>query len=128
MTPDPDEPRSIGAHANPAADTAPVIPAEQIPDDERVTGAPIADKGAGASGMAAGVQPPPSDTDEDPVDAAGYATSDAQEDLDELEFSSGSMDDAGVTQGDSVVDAEYEDRGPADHLDNTRPGSQSPAR
>ena len=88
-----------------------------IPDDENVSGGPIADKGrvtapmhgtdrpADGLGGTPGVSP---DAIDAIVDAGGRR---------ELDFEDGSMDTAEVTDGESVVEAEYEDRGPPTHLD-----------
>ena len=90
---------------------------DDIPDDERATGRPIADKGemsapmhgterpADGLGDTPGVSP---DTVDAVADTAGRR---------ELDFEEGVVaDDAEVTQGESVVEAEYADRGPAEHV------------
>ena len=95
-----------------------------IPDDERATGAPIADKGAAGApvhgtdspadglGTTPGVSP---DTVDAVTDAGGRR---------ELDFEEGAvMDNEELTQGESVIEAEYEDRGPAEHLRGDGHGS-----
>ena len=88
-----------------------------IPDDENVSGGPIADKGgvsapmhgtdrpAHGLGGTPGVSP---DAIDAIVDAGGHH---------ELDFADGAMDTAEVSDGESVVEAGYADRGAATHLD-----------
>lgn len=88
-----------------------------IPDDENVSGGPVADKGemtapmhgtdrpASGPGSTPGVTP---DAIDRIADEGGRR---------ELDLESGHMDTAEVTGGESVVEAAYDDRGPADHLD-----------
>ena len=95
-----------------------------IPDDERATGAPIADKGA--------VGAPMHGTD-NPADGLGMTPGVSPDAIDavvddggrrELDFEEGGvMDTEALTQGESVVEAEYEDRGPAEHLRGDGHGS-----
>ena len=88
-----------------------------IPDDENVSGGPIADKGEMSRPMS-GTDRPASGRGSTPgvsPDAVDAITDDGRRR--ELDFSDGDMDEAAVTGGESVVEAEYEDRGPADHLD-----------
>jgi len=88
-----------------------------IPDDENVSGGPIADKGA--------VSAPMHGTDR-PADGLGGTPGVSPDAIDqlagsagrrELDFDDGSMDTAEVTGGESVVEATYDDRGPATPLD-----------
>ena len=87
-----------------------------IPDDERDVGGPIADKGEAGRPMhgtdrpAAGLGSTPG-VSPDVVDA--IADEGGRR---ELDFADGRMDDAEITGGESVVEAEYGDRGPATHL------------
>ena len=98
-----------------------------IPDDESATGTPIADKGmAGA---------PMHGTDR-PADGLGTTPGVSPDAVDaivedggrsELDFEEGVvMDTEELTQGGSVVEAEYEDRGPAEHLRGDDHGSVDP--
>ena len=87
-----------------------------IPEDENVSDGPVADKGgiaapmhgtdrpASGPGTTPGVSP---DAVDRVVDEGGRR---------ELDLDDGTMDTAEVTGGESVVEAEYEDRGPATHL------------
>ena len=87
-----------------------------IPDDERATGTPIADKGAVGAPMHG------TDRPEDGLGTTPGVSPDAIDAIVEesgrrdLDFEEGTMDTEELTQGESVVDAEYEDRGPAEHL------------
>jgi len=89
-----------------------------IPDDENASGAPIADKGAATAPMHGTSRP---------ADGLGSVPGVSPEAVDaivdghearELDFGDGSMDTEELTGGQSVVEAEYADRGPAEHLDD----------
>jgi len=85
---------------------------------------PIADKGetararqddADPANGLSGTPRPRSDRAEELATADGLM--DPQPDLAPLDFDDGSMATEEITQGASVVEAAYEDRGPATHLD-----------
>ena len=88
-----------------------------IPDDETDTDGPVADKGEATAPMqgtdrpAHGLSDTPGVTPES-VDAVLDASGRRELDFDEGVV----MDTAEITQGESVVEAEYADRGPAEHL------------
>ena len=89
-----------------------------IPDDESATGAPIADKGVVGA---------PMHGTERPADGLGTTPGVSPDAIDavmdeggrrELDFEEGVvMDSEEITQGESVIEAAYGDRGPATHLD-----------
>jgi|GEM_PF-2658673 len=88
-----------------------------IPHDENVSGGPIADKGESTRPMH-GTDRPASGPDKTPgvdPDAVDAIVDDGGRH--ELDFEQGTMDDAAITAGDSVVEATYSDRGPATHLE-----------
>lgn len=83
--------------------------ADEIPLDETATAAPIADKGEAARPVGSegrtldgGEHSPGTDPQ------AGDAS--AGDSNQELDFDAGRIEDDAMTQGDSVVDAEYADR------------------
>ena len=95
-----------------------------IPEDERETGTPIADKGLTGA---------PMHGTERPADGLGATPGVSPDAIDaivedgerrELDFEEGVvMDTEALTQGESVVEAEYGDRGPAEHLRGDGHGS-----
>ncbi len=91
------------------------VPPEEIPEDENFVDEPLADK--------SDVSAPMHDS-EDPLNNARRVPGldpDRVEDLrdesrQEIDFNEGRIRDVTLTQGRSVIDAEFDDRGPATHL------------
>ena len=104
-------PLEPGAENDP---TRPAVPADEIPEDENFVDEPLADK----SDMTA-----PSHDSEDPVNnAVGVPGVDPDqidalrdESRQEIDLTEGRIRDVTLTQGRSVIDAEFDDRGPATH-------------
>lgn len=82
-----------------------------LPDDESDTGEPIADKGGVSAPMHGSDKPA-----DGPGGTPGLSPGAVAEETErrELDFEDGApMDMEEITQGESVIEAEYEDRGPA---------------
>jgi len=106
------------APQQPAYETDPArqsVPPEEIPEDENFVDEPLADK--------SDVSAPMHDS-EDPLNNARSVPGldpESVEDLrdesrQEIDFNEGRIRDVTLTQGRSVIDAEFDDRGPATHL------------
>jgi len=113
--------------------------AMEIDDDDSISEPtiPIADKGDAAKAHSPDADPadglpstprPRSDRAEAIAQEDGLV--DPEPEVETLDFDDGSMSTQSITQGESVIDAAYEDRGSATHLDPDnvdRPGGPSAA-
>ena len=128
--PDPSDGRPADRDVDRTADRAGYRDADAIPADDLVDESPdsvtdpdvpVADKGETTRPMNDTDRPangrsstPPGANPANPGEAAADAAGDEPLGTEELDLAAGEMDDEVLTQGESVIDAEYRDRGPAE--------------
>ncbi|MGQ7846594.1 hypothetical protein ACUNV4_19080 [Granulosicoccus sp. 3-233] len=104
-------------HAPHLSDSDPArqaVPADDIPDDENLVDEPLADKSNVSAPMHDTADPANNSRRVPGVDPDQLDTM-RDESRQELDLSTGRLRDADLTQGRNVVDAEFDDRGPATH-------------
>ena len=90
------------------------VPADEIPEDENIVDEPLADKSDVTAPMH-DVQNPVNDASEVPGIDPDRIDDLRDESRQEIDLNEGRMRDINLTQGRSVIDAEFDDRGPATH-------------